>query len=144
MNDIDSHDLRRLAAAFANTAYWVECGDEPFALRIGQRSAPLERCLQATGTTEWAYLTAYNPRAALAADDDNLRRHERLQAAIVARNWRSLPGRAVADEGNWPDEPSFLVLGAPREAAAALAFEFEQRAFLAGRTGEPVSIVWVD
>ena len=43
------------------------------------------------------------------------------------------PGAGEADVGDWPPEPSFLVLGISEQRAVALAERYEQAAIVVGR-----------
>ena len=53
-----------------------------------------------------------------------------------------LPGVAVDPFGEWPDEPSFLVMGLSLESAKALAARYQQNAILwCGSTGIPELIL---
>ena len=51
-------------------------------------------------------------------------------------------GVGKGDTGDWPPEPSFLVLGISREVATQLAAHHEQCAYVFGEVGAPAELVW--
>ncbi len=70
---------------------------------------------------------------------------ERATEQHAARNTepvRVLPGAGVGTGGDWPPEPSLLILGIREEDALHLARRFGQNAIVAGTLGEPARLVW--
>ncbi len=135
----DRHD-----AVYRATAYRVADGAQHFAIRIGERCAPLDALLDAHGAEEWAYITAYNPGGQPAAARVNAAAQERLEAALRALARPMLRGEGAGDDGHWPPEPSLLVLGLARADAVALGRRFGQEAIVAGRRGAPAELVYCD
>lgn len=132
-----------LASAYRATAYVLALPDGECELRIDRPCECLDRWLAANGQACWAWLTAANPGSCRLAPEDNAARQCRLLAEIEALGQRALPGRAVADAGDWPEEPSFLVPGLDAAAALALAARYGQNACLAGDIGQAVRLLWV-
>ena len=131
-----------LDAAYRRTLYRVDDPTGGFALRIGELHPELDARLAAAGRRSWAWLTAVNPGSRRLADAENLRRLDDLERRILAAGLSPIPGRAVArPAGSFPDEPSFLVLGASRRQASGWGRAFEQAAILAGRRGGRVELV---
>jgi hypothetical protein len=132
-----------LRTAYEATEYWVD--DAPggrFHVRIRERSPALDRLLVDTGLDEWVYIMACNPRSRRLSNEDNARRMNELE-----RQLRLLPcviyrGRGVGTDGNWPPEPSLLVLGLGEDQGLEVAGTFGQAAIVAGRIGEPARLVW--
>ena len=113
-------------AAYEQTAYWVE---DRFALRCGERSAALDDLLAGTGHDNWAFVTACNPLSI------------RLDDTANAARMTALEKRVRAIDGDWPPEPSLLVLGIDEPDAVALAGEFRQAAIVVGRRGGAARLV---
>jgi hypothetical protein len=118
-----------LIGAYLAAVYRVR-GPQPFAMQVDVPCPALARLHRASGVRCSAFLTAHNPRsepttaAMNRAAQARLRRH--LRGAGLA--WRA--GFARDPAGAWPDEPSLLVLGLPRNDAEALARAFGQNALL--------------
>ena len=137
------HD-QRLAAAYRATAYLVAAaeGRESFVIRCEERSAATDRLLQRHGLHDWAFITACDPRSRVLTPAENATRMARLVAAVDDLGHPYLAGSGEGADGQWPAEPSLLVLGIPEADAIRLATAFDQHAILAGRRGEPARLVW--
>jgi len=130
-------------AAYRASAYRVfVLGRDRFTIRCDEPSDELDRLLDETRTTPWAFLTACNPRSQLLDDDTNDARMVQLEAAVRSHGFDCHCGESEADDGSWPAEPSLLVLGIDEAHALAIAREFEQHAILAGSRGQPARLVW--
>lgn len=141
MND----DLHRLRAAYETTAYRVDGGARgAIVIRCGERSDDLDALLVEAAADTWAFLTACNPRSVRLDPADNARRMDALRARVLALGLVHLPGAGVATAGDWPPEPSLLVVGILEDAAVALARAFDQHAIVAGSRGGPARLVWTD
>lgn len=130
--------LIALAAAYRATTYRVEAPGGRVDVRIGEAAPALDPCGPC-----WAIVTACNPGSVRLAAADNARRQALLAARVAASGWRFLPACNLADDGDWPSEPSLLILGIGAPAATALAAEFGQNALVAGDAGERARLVWV-
>jgi hypothetical protein len=78
-----------------------------------------------------AFITAYSPYSQEIEDWVNRENQARLMRE-ASRNWHFLPGAGADPKGNWPAEPSILVLGIEPEEAMAIGREFHQHAVLIG------------
>jgi Protein of unknown function (DUF3293) len=132
-----------LAAAYRRAIYRVERPEGAIDLRIGRRSARLERWLRGMAVGRWGFVTAVNPGSRRLPDLENERRLGRLGERLRALGHRLVPGVGLDPDGAWPDEPSFLVLEAEEAALSEVAGEFGQAAFVAGETDGPARLVWV-
>lgn len=132
-----------LEAAFRATAYRVETPGECFDLRIGQCHPGFDDFLRRQGVSSWGILTACNPGALALPADENLRRQEQLRARLSKLGRLSFAGCNVADDGDWPAEPSRLILQIGEEDLQALAREFAQLAAVYGRIGSAPCLLWV-
>ncbi|MGI9176836.1 MAG: DUF3293 domain-containing protein [Pirellulales bacterium] len=130
--------------AYRATAYVVVMPDGiSLALRIGEPSAPLDRLLAVTGHDHWAFVTACNPRSTRLDETENARRMARLADIVRERGLRTLPGEGRGDGGDWPVEPSLLVLGIEEPDAISLGRMFDQHAVVVGSRGSATRLVWI-
>lgn len=133
-----------LDAAYRATTYVVVMPDgTELALRVGERSAPLDRLLAATGHDHWAFVTACNPRSRRLDDAQNTERMARLAKVVQARGLDTLPAAGRGEAGDWPAEPSLLVLGIEEPDAITLGRLFDQHAIVVGSRGEPPRLAWI-
>ncbi|MFM1902331.1 MAG: hypothetical protein RLZZ440_231 [Planctomycetota bacterium] len=134
----------RLEAAYRATSYMVlsVTGRPEFMIRCGTPSPEVDRLLAGRAFDGWAFITACNPRSQILPEAENAARMARLEAALRDRGHGWLPGSGQGDAGDWPAEPSLLVLGIPEVEAVAIAAAFDQHAILVGRRGEPARLVW--
>jgi Protein of unknown function (DUF3293) len=115
--------------AYRETDYRV-FGSEPFVLHVGVRSPELLSLHDSSRTPSSAFVTAYNPRGVITAEAANERRLGLLQQEIARRGWTAIEGLGRHPTGDWPGEPSYLVLGPSRGEAQALGQLFEQNAII--------------
>jgi len=130
-----SAERAALDTAFRQTTYRVYAPQGTLDLRIGQSPVGLD-------ATCWAFLTAYNPLPRNLDDQENQRRQQALAAELAQQGWRFYPGEGIGDDGTWPPEPSFLVLGLTREQATELAAAYDQLSFVYGTPGGVAELVW--
>jgi putative PIN family toxin of toxin-antitoxin system len=127
-----------LIDAYENAVYAVEGGP---LLRIGEKSAALERLLESRGVESAAFVTAANPRG-------EPRSHAANEAAMAALRatlrWPHLPGEGRDPEARWAAEPSALVLGIPREEAEALGRLLAQNAIVFVEKGAAPELVLLE
>jgi hypothetical protein len=137
-------DNPALDAAYRATTYAVAMPDgTTLALRVGECSAPLDRFLAAAGHDRWAFLTACNPRSSRLDDEHNTERMARLADVVQARGLRAIPGEGRGDGGDWPAEPSLLVLGVEEPQAVEIGRMFDQHAIVVGSRGSPPRLAWI-
>jgi hypothetical protein len=134
----------QLEAAYRATMYCVETPDSRFALRIGQPSAELDRLLANKQESRWAYLTACNPKSNRQSDAENEHAQRQLLKMLTAEGYLLFFGIGIGEAGDWPPEPSVLVVGIDELAAVALGRQFGQAAIVVGRVGESPRLVWCD
>jgi hypothetical protein len=131
-------------SAYRATTYAVRDGPHRLAIRIGERCAALDALLAALGLDEWAYLTAHNPGGQRADAEANAAAQARLEAEVAASGRPWLRGTSLGDGGDWPPEPSLLVLGLARHEALALARHHRQEALVTGRCGAAAELVFCE
>jgi uncharacterized protein DUF3293 len=126
-----------LDAAYRSTDYIADYRSEQICLRIGEPCPSLE-------ARAWAYVTACNPQSKLLPPYENAQRMQNLEQVVAAAGYRYLHGEARSRGGNWPPEPSLLILDIDEKAALDLARRFDQAAIVVGRSGESARLVWID
>ena len=127
-----------LIQAYLDTEYHVDHADHshhdeeapPFILRVGHPSPALSALYHRHGRFTAAYLTAWNPFSRVASEEANVGSQLELAEAVSGLGLPVLPGSGRDIRGQWPPEPSLLVLGLPMEEARALGMRFRQNAFL--------------
>lgn len=126
----DSTDLDfELIEAYSTTEYRVD-SDPPFALAVGVASSALKSLYSTRRADSAAFVTAYNPFSQQLSDQQNALRQEALEAELAKRGLAFMSGVGQHPSGDWPGEPSFLVLGIALEAAKTLGRQFEQNAII--------------
>jgi hypothetical protein len=119
-----------LIEAYRNTDYRCGVGAHGFTLRIGVRSEPLARLCASTGCASAVFITAYNPFSQTQSDAVNQAAHARLGADLHALGRPVFDGAGADPSGNWPVEPSYLVLGVDLDAAKTLGMQYQQNAIV--------------
>jgi hypothetical protein len=139
MRDSDLDD------AYLATNYWVE--DAPggrFCIRSGEPCPELDRLLEASGLSDWAYVTACNPGSELLSEEENAGRTLSLEEGLRGLGYAIFHGRGIGTSGDWPPEPSLLILGICPAQARAIGGAFGQNAIIIGRRGQIARLIWVD
>lgn len=114
----------------------------PVALRIGESSDALDALLEDAGVDTAAFVTAANPRGMPADPEDNALSTEALLVAQREAGYACVPGAGGDPRGEWPSEPSVLVLGISRREAEILGRSYEQNAIVfVERGGAPELIL---
>jgi hypothetical protein len=119
-----------LRDAYRRTEYRVDEDGFAFVLHVDRQSSALRACHTACGVGCSTFITAWNPRSLPMARDVNEAAMTRLEAAVQARGLRALHGVGVDPRGDWPGEPSLLVLGLDEAAGVELARTFDQHAIV--------------
>jgi hypothetical protein len=126
---------RRFRAAYLATHYLVFAPAGKLTLRVGQRSAALDRLLVSQGARTAACVSAFNPGSRRRGRHANRAAHRALLAHLRRRGWRHLPAEGRDPTGEWPGEASLLVFGLGEAAARQLGRRFRQNAILLIRRG---------
>ena len=129
----------QLFDAYRDTTF---CADTPagqLQIRIGQQHPELDALLEDHGMASWAYITAWNPRS----EDIGQRENEANKAALLRdlAGYRVFEGEGVGADGEWPPEPSFLVLGVTNADALKLGRKYGQNAIVLGRQGDTAELL---
>jgi len=116
-----------LIAAYKNTLFQANVGDEVITLRVGQKCPALQAVFEQHDVMTACYITAYNPFGRLLTAQENEDRNARMRAELAAQ-YRVFEGMGIDPNGEWEGEASFLALGASKDASLALAETWKQNA----------------
>lgn len=131
-------------AAYRATTYRCYTTSGVIDIRVDRTHPELDRLLQGMTVPSWSFITAYNPRSQRISQAENDRRQAQLRDVIASRGWTMFQGAGIGDDGRWPAEPSFLVLGIARDEAIALGRQFEQAAIVFGEAGGRAELLLCD
>ncbi len=115
--------------AYRETDYRV-VSEPPLELRINEFNKSLAALYKVNRANCCCYITAYNPLSHIISDASNADRQSQLATDIQNRGLIFFEGMGKHPSGEWPGEPSFLVLGIALEAAKSLGNKYEQNAIV--------------
>ena len=116
-----------LIAAYKNTLFQTNVGNEVITLIVGQKCRALQALFEQHDVTTACYITAFNPFGRLLRKQENEARNAQLLAELASL-YPVFKGVGVDPTGEWEGEASILALGASKEASLALAEAWEQNA----------------
>ena len=116
-----------LIQAYRET-HFVVLAQDPFTLRVGQRSEELLALHREVGVESSAYVTACNPFSRSLSAAENEARMAELRTWLREAGHPTREGIGKDPAGEWPGEPSVLVLGLTRADSEALGRRLEQNA----------------
>ena len=99
-------------------------------LRVGEPNADLDELLDAEGAATAAFVTPSNPRGKRQGERENAEAFLRMNTLLAATRYRRFAAEGRDPEGKGPTEPGVLIVGMPREEAAALGRALEQNAIV--------------
>lgn len=115
--------------AYMVTDYCVD-GEAPFVMRIGEPCDELASVYAASGFSSCAFITACNWLGAPADDTLNEARQAAFARMLASRGLAWLCGAGRDPRGEYPPEPSYLVLGVGLEESKAIGRELHQNAIV--------------
>jgi uncharacterized protein len=128
-----------LLASYRRTHYVVFFPE--IVIRVGEPNRALDELIAPSGRA--AFVTAANPGSERRSDEENRLLVAALHETLDAAGRFYLEGEGRDPDGEWPPEPSLLVLGIAREEAARLARGFAQNAFVWCEPGSAPELVVV-
>lgn len=128
-----------LLAAYRHAEYVVR--DPGIVIRIGEPNRALDDLIEPAGSA--AFVTAANPGSERRGEEQNRQLVSALRETLDAAGRSYIEGEGRDPKGEWPAEPSFLVLGIARTEATKLARGFAQNAFVWCEPGKPPELVMV-
>ncbi len=133
--------LAALNAAYVATRYVIPALG--LTLRVGQTSSELSTLLRQHRVQGWMFISACNPGSqAVLCQHENLARHQNLLDALKAAQFIFFEGYGAGDDGQWPAEPSALVLDVNETTASAWGQRFDQNAVLFGDLDGVIQLLW--
>lgn len=129
-----------LIVAYLGAEYAV-FGQPELVLRIGESNAALDELLEAEGADTAAYVSAANPRGRLAGTTENVLASTALLQAQREAGYACFAGEGRDPQGEWPAEPSVLVVGIARAEAEVLGRSYEQNAIVFVEKGKAPELV---
>jgi hypothetical protein len=90
----------------------------------------LAELYQSHGVTCGAFITAYNPRSTVQADDANHQAHAQLAVRLQGLGVEVIEGSGSEEGTAWPAERSYFALGLTLELAKSVGTQFEQDAIV--------------
>ncbi|GEM_PF-258265 len=133
-----------LFEAFRSTRFHAEIPSGDLCIRIGERCPRLDALLESGRHESWAYITAHNPNGQTTSDSANERTQNELMRELGSQGLAFYPGEGKADIGDWPPEPSLLVVGMPESQALELGSRYGQAAVVVGELGQPARLLVCD
>ena len=115
--------------AYHETHYRIE-GDVRMTLLVGTRNASLAALHEVTKVESSAFVTGCNPFSKPFDPAANAQRQEALAQELTELRVKVIDGIGQHPSGEWPGEPSFLVLGLSLDAAKELGARYEQNAII--------------
>jgi hypothetical protein len=132
-----------LIAAYQQ-AHYVVFGEPELVLRIGEPNAQLDALLEEEGAETAAYLTPANPRGEIWGEEENRAALETFLESLRETSYTCYEGEGRDPTGEWPPEPSLLIVGISRPAAEVLAEKLEQKAIVFIAKGRAPSLVFLE
>lgn len=130
--------------AYQRTTYWVELPQCYAGIHVHEVCSELDTYLIEAGYRTWAFLTACNPRSVLLSPGENLELMSRLRSELESSGQPFLHGLGAGWSGDWPPEPSVLVLNLSVDTATTLAAKYSQLAFVFGELHQRSRLIWTD
>lgn len=127
-----------LLKAYKQTTYAVP--SLKINIRIGEKSPLLDQLLQKLERRSWCFVTAWNPQSKLLSDEENQKRNDKLKESLIQSGYIYYDGLGIGDDGLWPPEESFLVIGIDLEDARGLAKKWQQNAIVFGMINDKTTL----
>jgi Protein of unknown function (DUF3293) len=123
-----------LIQAYLATRYLVVVAyDAPSVLaevKVGRRSAAMDRLLGIHGARSGVFITAWNPRSRPVDRTLNDAAHQRLEQELRRRGIRFLAHLGAGADPAWEPEQGMFTLDLPLAQALGLALDFGQNAIV--------------
>ena len=127
-------------AAYRAARYVVFADNGPI-MRVGEPCPELDELLEAEGAATAAFVTAFNPSGLQRHESENFEAFGRLCDFVNATPYRIYLGQGSDPKGEWPPEPSLLVVGISRADAESLGRRFGQLAIVFVEKGRAPELV---
>jgi hypothetical protein len=131
---------KKLIEAYTNTQYIVE--SPVVNIKIGNKCPDVDRLMVEKGLTDWAFITAHNPKSKQLMDELNEDLHRNLVNSTS--NYICHEGYGKGEDDGWKPEVSILVLGISKEEAKAIGEIFNQNAIIVGSLNSKAKLLIID
>jgi uncharacterized protein len=128
-----------LLAAYRTAHYVVR--SPQIVIRIGEPNRALDELMGEANTA--AFITAANPKSEARSAEDNEFLLAALHTYVEAAGYAFVAGEGRDPKGEWPSEPSVLILGIARGEAVKLGRAFQQNAIVFCERGKAPELVLV-
>ncbi|MCK5769356.1 DUF3293 domain-containing protein [Algiphilus sp.] len=130
-------------APYRATRYRVYLPTTTEDIRIGHPAPAVDAWMDEHASGTATVITACNPHSRQHSRAANRRAQCALLHLLHAMPHPMLPGRNLADAGDWPPEHSLIVAGLSRGEARRLAARFRQNAVVWLSRGSRARLLWV-
>lgn len=120
--------MNPLIEAYKNTKFKVY--KPMLTIEIGKINHELNALVLLHNSSEWAFITAYNPYSVILTKEENFERHNQL--IELTKNYATFEGHGVGEDPTWEPELSLLIIGITATDAKMLGVKFEQNAIVYG------------
>ena len=110
-------------------------------IKCGKQNPDLDYLLKMNNSTDWAYITAWNPYSEITDFSLNEERNIMLKEDLI--KYKIFEGEGVGADPNWAPEKSFLILDITREDAIVIGKKYRQNAIVAGTINEIAQLLWI-
>lgn len=133
--------MNDLLEAYKNTKYHVFQHD--IVIEIDKLNDKLKELLNKYNSTEWAFITAFNPYSKVLTQDENFERHNELKE--LTNMYTTFEGHGIGEDPSWEPELSLLIVGITKEDSITIGNKFEQNAIVYGKSdSEPELLILND
>lgn len=134
-----------LTAAYLATTYTLVHRDgRQLDTRIGQPDPAIDAILDELSTPRAALITAHNPLSQRLSRTENAKRNARLFLWLQRFGARTLAAVSVADTGDWPAEPGWLIADVEPALAQRIAALARQAAWVGYAVGQAPRLYWAN
>lgn len=129
--------MNYLLEAYKNTKYKVSQQD--IVIEINKFNDKLNELLHKYNSTEWAFITAFNPYSKVLTQDENIERHNELKE--LTTSYIIFEGHGVGDDPKWEPELSLFIIGITKADAILVGEKFEQNAIVCGEINSTPELI---
>lgn len=130
-----------LTESYTATTFRVNGPVDAVDIRVGHRHPAIDQLMGDASPSEWAFITAWNPRSELLAAEQNEAAQSALLRVVRERWLRFYEGSGIPDSPGWAPERSVWIAGISRADAIGLGIQLGQNAIVVGKIGGIAELV---
>lgn len=139
---MDNDYFLQLVLAYYRTNYSIP--ELNLTIKIGRSSKRLHEIMRNKNWVNWCFITAANPLSSPLKSNENRIRNEELKGRLLKMGYQPILALGCPEDcESWDPEESFLIPNIDLDRAIDIGREFDQKAFLYGKTGTSPSLIWV-